>query len=305
MTSQTAEFGYWPDNISIRNAEVTIEPLPGLRKVVASVNDDEGVENDWLYAPPQQVVGLGTGVRTLPYPARVFGLPKTHRITLANSDDPEHIAFHLWALSFFVGLRLTATEAGFLDATPIRSGKLVDFVLLRTGLETAVDLAEQFWITNRAKAQCARLFGGSVHALFLAQNPRHLQFEKFILLYTAFDACFALAKLLHPQRPRPSCHAERVQWMCELLGISTPAWADPSTPAGPEVATLRNATLHEALFMGQPLGFAVHGVGTNQNLTLEMQALTCRLLVALIGGAASTYVRTPTNTRQRHAMELP
>jgi len=35
------------------------------------------------------------------------------------------------------------------------------------------------------------------------------------------------------------------------------------------------------------LGFAIHGAGTNQNITLEMQALVCRLLVALLGGERS------------------
>jgi hypothetical protein len=67
---------------------------------------------------------------------------------------------------------------------------------------------------------------------------------------------------------------------------------------------IRNAAIHEAIFMGQPLGFAIHGIGTNQNITLEMQALVCRLLVALIGAAASDYVRTPVTTRQMHGLML-
>jgi hypothetical protein len=161
---------------------------------------------------------------------------------------------------------------------------------------------DAFWVSNRSDPRCARLFGASVHALFLAQNPRLLQFEQFILLYTAFDACFALASLLRVT-VRVS-HAARVQWMCNNFGMPTPAWADPAFPAGPEVAALRNATLHEALFMGQPLGFALHGIGTNQNLMLEMEALVCRFLVALIGGTSSDYIRTPINTRQLHSLTL-
>ena len=67
---------------------------------------------------------------------------------------------------------------------------------------------------------------------------------------------------------------------------------------------IRNPTLHEGLFMGEPLGFALHGIGTNQNLLLEMEALICRLLVALVGAASTDYVQTPINTRGRYLLEL-
>jgi hypothetical protein len=92
--------------------------------------------------------------------------------------------------------------------------------------------------------------------------------------------------------------------MCTQLGLTTPDWALDTSGAGAEVAILRNATLHEALFMGEPLGFALHGIGSNVNLTLDMQSLVCRMLVALIGGGASNYVRTPVNTRQRYFLDL-
>src|SRR5207244_357048 len=151
-------------------------------------------------------------------------------------------------------------------------------------LAKAIELTEAFLTANRTAPERARLFAAAVHAWFLAQNPRHLQFEEFILLYMAFDACFALAKSIHPPKAHVT-HAERVTWMCGLFGMATPDWADPAAPAGPEVAILRNATLHEALFMGEPLGFALHGVGTNQNLTSEMKVLICRFLVALLGGS--------------------
>jgi hypothetical protein len=233
----------------------------------------------------------------------MFSLPKTHIIEHAAADSDDQLTFHLWALSFFTGMRLTATEAGFVDATPLKPGQLVDFVLLGNSLVKAVELAEAFWAANRASPQRTRLFAAAVHALFLGQNPRHLQFEEFMLLYMAFDACFALAKSMHPPKARVT-HAERVTWMCSLFGMATPAWANPAAPAAPAVATLRNATVHEALFMGEPLGFAVHGVGTNQNLTLEMEALICRFLVALLGGDHADYVRSPVNTRQRHGLDL-
>lgn len=141
-----------------------------------------------------------------------------------------------------------------------------------------------------------------MHALFLGQNPLLLQFDRFIFLHAALDACFALASSLHPLPQRPS-HADRIAWKCRLFGMPTPSWADKSGGRA-AIAVLRNDTLHEALFMSEPLGFAVHGVGAHGNLTLEMQALICRLLIALPGAAASDYVRTPINNRQQQPLSL-
>ena len=305
------EFGFYPCSLHIEAGPVTISPLPDLERIASDVLASDGIEKNWIYAPPQQVHHFMSGeVRERPYTTRVFGLPKTHLIEHAAATGEEHLDFHLWALSFFVGMRLTATEAGFLDATPVKPGRLVDFVLLRSSPVRAVELAENFWKTNRDKPRCAKRFAAAVHALFLSQNPQSLQFEKFVPLYMAIDACYKLTVELYPLLQRPRTHSERIAWMCDQFEIECPGWADPDAPDGAKVASIRNDTLHEALFMDAPLGFAVHGVSTNQshilaqNLPLEMKALVCRLLVALIGGSDADYVRSPVNTRQRHGLDL-
>lgn len=303
MTAHRLEFGYHPGPLQLQAGPVTVEPLPTFADAIAELESSEGVVKDWIYAPPQQVRDFGGVVKTLPYPSRVFGLPKTHVIEHAAADSADQLTFHVWALSFFTGMRLTATEAGFVDATPLKPGMLVDFALRGKSLLRAVELAEAFWAVNRSEPKRTRLFAAAVHALFLGQNPRHLQFEKFMLLYMAFDACFALAKSMQPTKAQVT-HRKRVSWMCSLFGMATPAWANSATAAGPAVATLRNATVHEALFMDEPLGFGLHGVGTGQNLTLEMQALICRFLVALLGGDRADYVQSHINSRQRIGLDL-
>lgn len=299
------EFGFHPSPLSISIGDIEILTLPDLDQTVALVVSD-GVENEWVYAPPQEIYQFGSsgrGIRTMPYASRVFSLPKTHVLRHATSEDNDHLAFLLWALSFFKGIRLTASEAGFVDTTPITSGKLVDFGLYGSNLTKAIALAEGFWFANRAEPMRAKRFAATVHALFLGQNPQLLQFERFIFLYAALDACFTLASPLHSPPRRPT-HADRITWMCSLFGMATPAWADKGAAGKAEIAVLRNDTLHEALFMGKPLGFALHGVGTNLNLTLEMEALVCRLLVALLGASTCDYVRTAVNTRQRFLLTL-
>ena len=172
-------FGFYPEPFQLNAGPVTITPLPEFEQSIADTLASDHIEKDWIYAPPQQTREFGSGeVRDCPYSARVFGLSKTHLIEHTAATGEEHLDFHLWALSFFMGMRLTATEAGFLDATPLKAGNLVDFVLQGSSLTLAVELADDFWRTNHHDPRRARLFAGAVHALFLAQNPRSPQFER-------------------------------------------------------------------------------------------------------------------------------
>lgn len=300
-SSLSAEFGYWPRNQAVASGPISIVPLADIDVTVADVAANDGVEKGWIYPPIQQVKHFPSGVITdRPYASRVFGLPTTHRIDHASAVSTEDLDFHVWGLSFFTGMRLTTTEAGFLDATPIEPGKLVDFVVVHE-LEKAIDLVESFRVANAATPRRSRLVAAAIHAMFLAQGPQLLQFERFNYCYTALDACYALAADFNPPQRRPT-HAARIKWLCDQFGMPVPSWAKPAATGSP-VADIRNPTLHEALYMGEPLGFALHG-GAGGNLPLEMEALTSRLIVALLGAPHAPYVKTPVDTRQRHGLDL-
>lgn len=301
--NQQLQFGYYPDRLDLTSGTVTIASLPDREATKAAIERNEGVVDGWIYAPPQLVHDFSGRTIQRPYASRVFGLPKTHVFEHASSEGDDHLAFHLWCLSFFTGMRLTGTEAGFVDATPIKPGTLADFVLLGRGLDHALQLAEAFWHTHRSAPGRARLMGGTIHALLLAKDPQRLQFERFTFLYAAIDACFALCKSVAPPAQKIS-HGRRVEWLCSRFNMPLPHWADPSGSGGAEVASIRNGTVHEALFMGQPLGFALHGVGIDQNITLEMEGLISRLVVALLGEAQNEYVVSPVTTRQMHELRL-
>jgi hypothetical protein len=287
-TLVASDFGFYPAILSLKSGDVSIETRSDFDEATSDYKNWDGVENDWIYAEGR---------------SRVFGLPKTHTITHAHADGPEHLRFLVWVLSFFLGMRLATTEMGFVDATPITPHRLVDFTLLNKGLPTAVSLAEKFWTDHRHDPLRAKRFAAAVHALFFAQYPRHLQFEQFIYLYAALDVCYALAASIQGLK-KAVPHAKRIAWLCDLFGLVTPNWAKNALDTGTEIAVLRNATAHEALFMDEPLGFAVHGVGSNVNLPLDMQCLVSRTLVAMMGGnRGSNYVQSPVNTRQRYLLD--
>ncbi|MCY4584597.1 MAG: hypothetical protein OXB98_01020 [Bryobacterales bacterium] len=295
------EFGFYPHPLCIEEGPITVSPLSDLEQSAKDVLACNSVEKDWFYAPHQQISEVMSGkVRDLPYSSRVFGLPKTHWIEHDAATGENHLDFILWVLSFFVGMRLTPDEAGFLDATPLKPGKLVGFILLGSSHSHAVRLADDFWLENINDPRRAQRFVAAVHALFLSQNPQLLQFERFVYLYMAIDACYSLAASLFP--PQKTCrHYRRIEWMCNQFNVVTPAWANPAAPGGVKVSAIRNNTIHEALYMGGPLGFEIY---TECNLVLQMQALVCRLLVALIGGIGLAYVRSPVTDRQIQGLDL-
>lgn len=303
-------FGFCPEHLRIDAGPIRVRPLPEFQTVVDDSPTWEDVESGWIYAPPQGVQDVLTGkVRELPYSARVFGLPKTHVITHERATGDDHLVFLVWALSFFLGTRLTTEDAGFLDATPARRGMLVDFVLVGQSLIRALELADSFWTENHLKTRNVQRFEAAVHALFLGQYPQALQFERFIYLYTVIDACYRLTADLRNFKGSHR-HSRRIKWLCEELGVKKPAWAKSSKedPGATTVSPIRNDALHEALFMGRPFGFTVHRFNPDGGIEFpidsEMRNLVCRLLVALIGGNDQRYLRSPVNGRQRLPLDL-
>ena len=136
MTSKKVEveFGYYPSALSIDIGYIQVQTLPGIKEKVHAVTASDGVDAEWLYPPAQMVHQIGGGIQQKPYASRIFGLPKTHVIRHAKIDGDDHLAFLVWVLSFFLGIRLTTTEMGYLDATPIKPGRLVDFAISHSNL---------------------------------------------------------------------------------------------------------------------------------------------------------------------------
>ena len=99
-------------------------------------------------------------------------------------------------------------------------------------------------------------------------------------------------------------HAARVQWLCEQFDLITSAWAQVPQSGGTVVSDIRNFAVHEALFMDDPLGFAVSADAAHNHIADEMTALLCRLLVVLLGAGNSIYARTPVDTGQKYPLDL-
>lgn len=302
----SAEFGYYPKNIEIENERFSIQTLPGLQDTVSKIMDDPNIHKDWIYPGVQRSIDFNGKTSFLPYNARIFGLPKTHLLTLHKSDNRDDLDFVVWCLSFFTGMRLTITDSGFLDATPIKERTLVDFVLESYTLEDAIDLALNYLELERNNDRATKRVIAVINSLFLAQYPQNLSFERFQYLYMSLDSCYKLIVTKEKDDPQIT-HAKRVQWMCKKFSIPIPEWAIITNKKS-EISHVRNDTMHEALFFDEPLGFAIYGgnqpIENRRNIILQMEALICRLLVAILGKPEAGYVKTRVDTRQIHGLKL-
>jgi hypothetical protein len=160
-------FGYYPAPYDISTCRFSITTLLDLESKVARVESDPNVVRKWIYPGARlQRDFMSRTVQSLPYNARTFGLPKTHALALNGRESPDDIDFVVWCLSFFTGMRLTTTEAGFLDATPIKSGVRVDFVLVGSGLEDAVEIALDYLESERSNPPILKRVAAVINALY-------------------------------------------------------------------------------------------------------------------------------------------
>lgn len=288
----SAEFGYYPKIVNVDTERFSVKTLDSFEHSVAQVESSPNVYKYWFYAgkiPPE----------------RVFNLPKTHELTLKNNENNDDLDFVVWCLSFFKGMRLTTKENGFIDATPIQSAKLVDFVPMSDTVKDFINLALDYLESEKDNPLAPKRVAAAIHCLFLAQYPKNLQFEKFHYLYMALDTCYKLVAA--KTKAKSQSHAERVEWTCKQFDIPVPIWATV-TKNKSVISEIRNNAIHEALFCCEPLGFSLYGtkqkIPNNSNIILEMQNLICRLLVAILGKPKIDYVQTPVNTRQRQGLKL-
>lgn len=303
----SAEFGYYPQMFNVTAERFSIQTLANFEEDVDLIKNDPNIQKDWIYpGPALKHDVISEEILDLPYTARIFSLPKTHVLTLFNSQNKDDLDFVVWCLSFFTGMRLTITEAGFLDATPIKQGKLVDFVLSHCTLEDAINLALDYIDAEQENFRATKRVIAAIHALFLSQFPQNLPFERFQYLYMALDTCFKIIETKSKPNKRLN-HAERIQWMCEKFDIPTPSWSMTNDNKS-DISIVRNDTIHEALFFDEPLGFSIYGGNqptTNSvNVLLQMRHLVCRLLVAILGKPDSDYVKTSVESRMRQPLRL-
>jgi hypothetical protein len=270
----------------------TIQPLENHCELIAAMGLESGVINGWCY-PPMRPVRADVATPSVP---SAFSLPATHQIHLtAPSATDEEANFMIAFFGLLKGQRLQRTEWQHFYKAPVAS-KLNDFIATATEIAKTLDIAIAFWRQQTPEIQ--KLAFGALHWHLFAQLYEH-EFERFNAQYMALDACAKLAKDMcfpgYPTKHPP--HAQRASVLCECTGVPRPVWVDPGGgQSSCALALRRNALAHEAMYGGQPVGFA-HPV-EHRNMELELTGLVARIFLRLLG-VSNEYTRSECTTRQK------
>ncbi len=203
------------------------------------------------------------------------------------------------------GTRLQRAGWQHFYKAPIES-KLNDFLASPSEIIRTLDIATHFW-RNQVDPKVRKLAFGALHWHLFAQLYEH-QFERFNAQYTALDACAELASVMqysgYPPGSRPH-HYKRACQLCLATGTPLPSWAscykkDPKRSSC-ALADRRNDLVHEGLYGGQPIGFAVPT--TDKHMERELTGLVARVFLALIG-VQNEYIRSACTTNQTHGFSF-
>lgn len=298
MTTKPIRFGFLNEPISVTWCYGTIKPLPNFKGIVSCFEQSAGVYNGWVYPPLRAVDGQGAADKGAWVPSS-FSLPASHRLIFQPDSDSVHADFFIALFGMLNGLRLQREGWQHFYKCPTKRGKLCDFDANDCQISTTLDLATEFWLRHTDELT-RKLTFGAIHWHLFAQLYEH-EFERFNAQYTALDACWKLAE--KTMQLTANGHAERPKVLAEALGLHTPGWALPISVQKKEcsLSQRRNALVHEAMYAGEPLGFA-HPV-TERGMELELQNFVARCLLALLG-VKNEYTRSTVNTRQTSGFDF-
>lgn len=293
-------FGYLADATTItwQAGAAKIEPLAKHAEVVAAMQTEKYVCDGWCY-PPLRPVKSGVSVPLVP---TGFALPATHQIYLSDAAaDDEEANFMIALFGLLKGQRLQRPEWQHFYKVPVAS-KLNDFLATDAEISRTLYIATAFWRQHTPEVQ--KLAFGALHWHLFAQLYEQ-QFERFNAQYMALDACAELALLTsfpgYPARRPP--HATRASVLCDCTEVPKPVWLDPVIEQKDcALAQRRNALAHEAMYGGQPVGFAYP---TDHTLMeLELTGLVARIFLRLLG-VQNDYTRSSCESRAVMAFGLP
>lgn len=256
-----------------------IFPVENYDQMVAEVVHGAVISRDWIYPPAVDINPL------MHSPTIVFLTPSTHYLQIdANVDHPGLSDFLILVLGFFLGLKLTPAGLGHMQRMARRRGLLVDFTDSGRDLEHAMRRAMLFFSSHRNDHEVLALTEAAFHWFLSSQSYNHA-FEVFAWQYTVLDNVHRLTEILVPSYAAlGGGHAQRPVNLANQFRSPLPVnFVDPSRsmPNAAALARVRNELVHEARWLGQPLGFSANS--DTWELLVQLKYFNSQLLLGLLG----------------------
>jgi hypothetical protein len=289
-------FGWWPRSCVVDARVAFAEPLPTHAQSIAVIKNSPRSYGGWVYPPLKSVRRRTTETKPPPgVPTRSFTLPVTHRIIVADAwIDDEYLDFVIVLIGMIAGMRLIPEGWVHFYKAPTAPHKLSDLVCDAGEIAEILFRATTWWKNEPVERR--RAMFAAVHWYCFSGLYEH-EFEEFAAKYIVLDTLY----WNHSRRTGEEWvpHAKRPSKLANAYGLQVPSWAVMQKKSC-RLAEIRNALIHEGRFGEGPIGFAQL---PETSLTLELGAFLTRLVVAMLG-VKCAYVRSPTNTRSLHGVDL-
>jgi hypothetical protein len=291
------KFGWLKDKSVIETSFVEIAPLADFDNAISEVINSSQHDGTWYYPP----IDYKTDSFSPKVVASRFELPPTHCIKQKNgSQDLELLNYLVVFYGWLHGLRLNPEGWGYLIKTPIKQGKLVDFIKPSSSeLRNLIQKAEVFWKENcedmvykNENVNLANLMMGALNWFSYTQCYGQI-FERLMGQYTVFDTLYRIVACQNLLKNDVG-HIDRFCYVSEKLELVCPSWIN-------EISGIRNTLIHESKFAEQPIGFAANS--TQGDILLGLIAFNCRAIAALLG-AKGNYTRSSCETQQLHGFDI-
>lgn len=293
-------FGWIEEPWSYKTPEFEAFPTENFALAVEEVTTGDFASSVWIYPPivqraDQHVAG----------PTIRFLLRSTHYLRIDPKLDRSELAdFLVMVLGFFLGLKLNPAGIGHLHRTPRRKGYLVNFTDVGRDLERALRRVIAFFLAHEGNHDALSLANAAFHWYLTSQSYHHA-FEMFTFQYSVLDNVHRLSEMLSPtyRAMQPKTHSQRPVNLSAYYGIPLPPeFQDASSPApnAKRLVDSRNELVHEARWLGQPLGYAADS--ESWEMLKNLEHFNSQLLLGVMG--IDCKFRSALYSRQIHALDV-
>lgn len=194
--------------------------------------------------------------------SKIFGRQEANCV-ISNIESEEHGRFLVQCLSFLYGQKLFTRPCEYIESVRLKRdcfGLGLNNESIKNGLiycNKKWNEISSFPDKNEQLKMKKRLFG-IIHLLFMSYSDKALQFEKFMYLYIAIDACFRHLVKIGNIKDDNIKYAKRIDKIFEVSGIGFSTAINKIN-----FISIRTDLFHEGLFLDEPLGYRAKGGSFN------------------------------------------
>lgn len=268
------EFGFLIDTKEIQFGDVKIQPLPDYAVRVSRFYQNSSVSHGFYYPPLTQLQKTANEQTLFPSDTQInspfYRLESTHSIEKLICDK-EIIQFMILVYGFLHGVYLRPDNYLCVKKTPYEIGKLTG-VISPTIDECKIGLRAFSTFYENSSYKKRKLLFSIVHWFLLGQCYEYA-WDRFTAQYQVLDSLFKISGL-------NTTHAQRPQELAVYYGLNIPTWAVyDATTSSCRLSVLRNDLFHEAIYAGQPIGYAY----PDENFDLEFVRFNLQLIISTVG----------------------